>query len=45
MQARASREEKDGMVDEFRNRPLDGSPYTYLWVDALTRIGRKELES
>jgi len=27
----------DGMVDEFRNRPLDGSPYTYLWVDALTQ--------
>src|SRR2546429_5201478 len=27
----------DGMVDEFRNRPLDGSPYTYLWADALTQ--------
>jgi len=27
----------DGMVDEFRNRPLDGGPYTYIWIDALTR--------
>ena len=27
----------DGMVDEFRNRPLDGGPYTYLWIDALTQ--------
>lgn len=27
----------DGMVDEFRNRPLDGGPYTYVWVDALTQ--------
>ena len=27
----------DGMVEEFRNRPLDGSPYTYLWVDALSQ--------
>ena len=22
----------DGMVDEFQNRLLDGSPYTYVWV-------------
>ena len=27
----------DGMVDEFRNRPLDSGPYTYVWVDALTQ--------
>src|SRR5215470_16075385 len=27
----------NGMVDEFRNRPLDGGPYTYIWVDALTQ--------
>ncbi|GAC1665419.1 MAG: IS256-like element IS1081 family transposase [Candidatus Dormibacteraceae bacterium] len=27
----------DGMVDEFRNRPLDGGPYTYIWIDALTQ--------
>jgi transposase-like protein len=25
----------DGMVDDFRNRPLDQGPYTYLWADAL----------
>lgn len=25
----------DGMVEEFRNRPLDSDHYTYLWVDAL----------
>lgn len=25
----------DGMVEEFRNRPLDTEHYTYLWVDAL----------
>ncbi|PZR86063.1 MAG: IS256 family transposase, partial [Candidatus Nephthysia bennettiae] len=31
----------DGMVDEFRNRPLDGSPYTYIWVDALTQRVRE----
>ena len=27
----------DGMVDEFRNRPLNGGPYTYIWIDALTQ--------
>jgi putative transposase len=31
----------DGMVDEFRNRPLDGGPYTYVWVDALTQRCRE----
>jgi putative transposase len=25
----------DAQVAEFRNRPLDAGPYTYLWVDAL----------
>jgi len=25
----------DVVVDEFRNRPLDQGPYTYVWVDAL----------
>jgi transposase-like protein len=24
------------MVADFRNRPLDGGPYTYVWADALT---------
>ena len=31
----------DGMVDDFRNRPLDQGPYTYLWVDALTQRCRE----
>jgi hypothetical protein len=31
----------DGLVDEFRNRPLDASPYTYVWVDALTQRCRE----
>lgn len=31
----------DGMVDEFRNRPLDGAPYTYVWIDALTQRCRE----
>ena len=26
----------DELVDDFRNRPLDQGPYTYLWADALT---------
>ena len=26
----------DEMVDDFRNRPLDRAPYTYVWADALT---------
>lgn len=25
----------DEVVEQFRNRPLDAGPYTYLWVDAL----------
>jgi transposase-like protein len=28
--------ELDGMVDDFRHRPLDAGPYTYVWADALT---------
>lgn len=31
----------DGMVDEFRHRPLDAGPYTYLWIDALTQRCRE----
>jgi putative transposase len=31
----------DGIVDDFRNRPLDEGPYTYLWVDALTQRCRE----
>ena len=26
----------DGMVDDFRHRPLDRGPYTYLWADAIS---------
>ena len=26
----------DGMVADFKNRPLDTGPYTYVWADALT---------
>ncbi len=28
-------QELDQRVEEFRNRRLDGSPYRYLWIDAL----------
>lgn len=31
----------DGMVDEFRNRPLDAGPYTFVWIDALTQRCRE----
>lgn len=33
--------ELDEMVTEFRNRPLDGGPYTYVWADALTQKVRE----
>ncbi len=26
----------DEVVDDFRHRPLDAGPYTYVWADALT---------
>ena len=29
-------QELDGVVDYFLGRPLDGGPYPYLWLDALT---------
>jgi transposase-like protein len=31
----------DGRVAEFRNRPLDHGPYTFVWVDALTQKVRE----
>jgi transposase-like protein len=34
-------EELDVLVEEFRSRPLDGSPYTYVWVDALSQKCRE----
>ncbi len=33
--------ELDSAVEAFRTRPLDGGPYTYLWVDALTQKVRE----
>jgi putative transposase len=33
--------ELDEMVTEFRNRPLDAGPYTYVWMDALTQKVRE----
>jgi putative transposase len=33
--------ELDAMVAEFRNRPLDAGPYTYVWMDALTQKVRE----
>ncbi len=34
--------ELDGAVEAFRTRPLDGGPYTYVWLDALTQKVREE---
>jgi putative transposase len=31
----------DARVAEFRNRPLDGSPYSFVWIDALTQKVRE----
>ena len=33
--------ELDARVAEFRCRPLDGGPYRYLWIDALTQRVRE----
>ena len=30
------------MVDSFLDRPLDGGPYCYLWLDALSQKVREE---
>jgi putative transposase len=29
--------ELDEMVTQFRSRPLDAGPYTFLWIDAITQ--------
>ena len=34
-------QELNVIVDAFRNRPLDGSPYAYVWVDALVHKCRE----
>ncbi|HMK61998.1 MAG TPA: IS256 family transposase [Acidimicrobiales bacterium] len=31
----------DGKVEAFRSRPLDGGPYSYVWLDALTQKVRE----
>ena len=31
----------DEMVTDFRNRPLDAGPYSYVWADALTMKARE----
>ena len=33
--------EFDTVVREFKERPLDGGPYRYLWIDALTQRVRE----
>jgi transposase-like protein len=33
--------ELDEMVREFRSRPLDGGPYAFVWIDALTQKVRE----
>lgn len=33
--------ELDHQVEAFRTRPLDGGPYTYVWLDALTQKVRE----
>ena len=32
----------DGVVDSFLGRPLDGGPYRYLWLDAMSQKVREE---
>jgi putative transposase len=34
--------ELDEAVESFRTRPLDGGPYTYVWLDALTQKVRED---
>ena len=34
--------ELDSVVTSFLERPLDGGPYRYLWLDALTQCVREE---
>jgi putative transposase len=34
-------QELDGMVEAFLTRPIDGGPYRYVWLDALTQKVRE----
>lgn len=40
-QASEMAKELDGLVESFRSRPLEDSPYPYLWLDALTQKTRE----
>src|SRR5271170_7911298 len=40
-QVSAMAAELDGLVEGFRNRPLDAGPYTFCWIDALTQKVRE----
>ena len=40
-QVSAMAAELDELVEGFRNRPLDAGPYTFCWIDALTRKVRE----
>ena len=33
--------ELDELVEGFRSRRLDGGPYTFVWIDALTQKVRE----
>ena len=33
--------ELDELVEQFRSRPLDAGPYTFVWIDALTQKVRE----
>jgi putative transposase len=40
-QVSAMAAELDEVVEGFRSRPLDGGPYTFCWIDALTQKVRE----
>ena len=40
-QVSAMAAELDELVESFRYRPLDGGPYTFVWIDALTQKVRE----
>jgi hypothetical protein len=40
-QVSAMATELDELVESFRSRPLDGGPYTFIWIDALTQKVRE----
>jgi putative transposase len=40
-QVSAMAAELDELVEGFRSRPLDGGPYTFCWIDALTQKVRE----